>query len=274
MTGYRTREVADLVGMSPPQVRAYARTGLLRPSRGPRPAYCFTFHDLVLLRTAKHLENARVPARRVRRVLHALAQQLPEGRSLTEVTITAEAAAIVVHDRGRTWNPESEQLFLAFADPAVATGDPVALVSRSVTAPEGATAEGFFQMGRQLEACAPAEALEAYAKALELDPEHADAHVNLGRLDQDNGHYQRALDHYTAARDADPAHAIARFNIASVMEHLERFDEAIASYKDALDLDASLAEAHYRLAILHENQGLELEALRYLKQYRSLVKRH
>ena len=273
MTGYRTREVAELVGMSPPQVRAYARTGLLRPSRGPRPAYYFTFHDLVLLRTAKRLEEARVPARRVRRVLHALAEQLPEGRSLTEVTIVAESATIVVHDRDRAWNPESGQLFFGFTSPATPAGEPTALVTRPFMEPEGATGEELFQMGCELEACAPAEAREAYAKALELDPGHAGAHVNLGRLDQDEGQYQQALDNYTAAIDTDPDYAIARFNIASVMEHLERFDEAIASYKDALDLDGSLTEAHYRLAILYENQGLELEALRYLKQYRSLVKR-
>jgi tetratricopeptide (TPR) repeat protein len=273
MTGYRTREVAELVGMSSPQVRAYARTGLLRPSRGPRPAYYFTFHDLVLLRTAKRLEEAQVPARRVRRVLHALSEQLPEGRSLTEVTITAEAAAIVVHDSGRAWNPESGQLFFGFTSTVAPAGNAVALGTRPSTAPEDTTGEGFFQMGCQLEACAPAEARDAYDKALELDPEHSGAHINLGRLDQDDGQYQRALDHYTAALVADPKHAIAQFNIASVMEHLERHDEAITAYLDAINLDGSLAEAHYRVAVLYENQGLELEALRYLKQYRSLVKR-
>jgi len=273
MTGYRTQEVAELVGMSPPQVRAYARTGLLRPSRGPRPAYYFTFHDLVLLRTAKRLEEAQVPARRVRRVLHALSEQLPEGRSLTEVTITAEAAAIVVHDSGRTWNPESGQLLFGFTGSTAPAGDPLALVTRSCAEPEGTTGEELFQMGCELEACAPTEARDAYDKTLELDPEHSGAHVNLGRLDQDDGQYQRALDHYTAALDADPEHAIAQFNIASVMEHLERHDEAITAYLAAIGLDGSLAEAHYRVAVLYENQGLELEALRYLKQYRSLVKR-
>jgi DNA-binding transcriptional MerR regulator len=254
-------------------VRAYARTGLLRPFRGPRPAYYFTFHDLVLLRTAKRLEEARVPARRVRRVLHALAEQLPEGRSLTEVTITAESAMIVVHDRDRTWNPESGQLLFGFASPSTPTSEPMALVTRPFIEPEGTTSEELFQMGCELEACAPAEAREAYGKALQLDPGHAGAQVNLGRLDQDDGQYQSALDHYTAAIDADPEYAIARFNIASVMEHLDRIDEAIDSYKSALELDASLAEAHYRLAILYEKQGFELEALRYLKQYRTLVKR-
>ena len=273
MTGYRTREVAELVGMSPPQVRAYARTGLLHPSRGPRPAYYFTFHDLVLLRTAKRLEEARVPARRVRRVLHALAEQLPEGRSLTEVNITAESATIVVHDRDRTWNPESGQLFFGFASTATTAGEPMTLVTRPFIEPDDTSAEELFQMGCELEACAPAEAREAYGKALQLDQGHAGAHVNLGRLDQNDGQYQMALDHYTKAIDTDPEYATARFNIASVMEHLDLIDEAITSYKSALDLDPSLAEAHYRLAILHENQGLELEALRYLKQYRTLVKR-
>ena len=143
MTGYRTQEVAELVGMSPPQVRAYARTGLLRPSRGPRPAYYFTFHDLVLLRTAKRLEEAHVPARRVRRVLHALSEQLPEGRSLTEVTITAEAAAIVVHDSGRTWNPESGQLlFRLHRYRSTCRRAPVALVTQSCAEPESTTGRG------------------------------------------------------------------------------------------------------------------------------------
>lgn len=273
MTGYRTREVAELVGMSPPQVRAYARTGLLRPAGGPRPAYYFTFHDLVLLRTAKRLEDALVPARRVRRVLHAVSEQLPKGRSLTEVTFTSGAAGIIVHDRGRAWNPESEQLFFGFVNPANPTGETVALVARPITTPESTTAEGFFQMGCELEACAPAEARDAYGKTLELDPGHVGAHVNLGRLDQAEGQFRPALDHYTAALAANPKHAIATFNLASVREHFERFDEAIDCYLNALELDGSLAEAHYRLAILYENRGQELDALRHLKQYRALVKR-
>ena len=110
MNGFKTREVAELVGMSAPQVRAYARTGLLRPSRGPRRAFYFTFQDLVLLRTAKRLQEADLPAWRVRRVFRALSTQLPPGRSLTEVTITPDTAGIIANDQGQTWNPESGQI--------------------------------------------------------------------------------------------------------------------------------------------------------------------
>jgi DNA-binding transcriptional MerR regulator len=271
MTGYKTREVAELVGMSPPQVRAYARTGLLRPSRGPRRAYYFTFQDLVLLRTAKRLQEANVSARRVRRVLHTLSEQLPSGRSLTEVTIVPDACGIVANDQGRTWNPESGQLFLGFLVPPRPTDNALSLRSRSTNTPEGTTAEGFFQIGCELEVSAPGESREAYHKALSLDPAHAGAHVNLGRLDQNEGDIPRALDHYTAAIIAEPDHAIARFNVASAMEHLERIDEAIASYLEALSYEPDLSEAHYRLAVLYEGQGMKLDALRHLKHYRTQV---
>ena len=272
MTGFKTREVAELVGMSPPQVRAYARTGLLRPSRGPRRAYYFTFQDLVLLRTAKRLQDANLSACRVRRVLHALSEQLPPGRSLTEVTITPESAGIVANDQGKTWNPESGQMFLGFVVPPLASATALTLGSRSTKTPEGTTAEGFFQMACELEACAPGEAREAYAKALSIDPAHAGCHVNLGRLDQDEGDINQALDHYTAAIIAEPDHAIARFNVASVMEHLERTEEAIDAYQEALRFEPDLSEAHYRLAVLYERQGLELDAIRHLKLYRAQVR--
>lgn len=274
MTGYKTREVAELVGMTPPQVRAYARTGILSPSRGPRRAYYFTFQDLVLLKTAKELEAARIPAQRIRRVLHSLSQQLPDGRSLTEVSITAEAASILVDDGGRTWNPESGQLFFEFVSLASNIEPPLPLGSRSTTDAEGVTAEGFFQMGCELEAAAPAEAREAYTKALEIDPGHAGSHVNLGRLVQAEEDYHRALDHYTAALISEPDHAIAQFNMASIMEQLERPDAAVLAYHEALDRDPSLSEAHYRLAVLYEREGRKIDALRHLKQYRSLVRRH
>lgn len=272
MTGFRTREVAELVGMSPPQVRAYARTGILRPARGPHPAYYFTFHDLVLLRTAKRLEQAQLPAARVRRVLYSLTRQLPDGRSLTEVTITANYGRVLVEDEGQAWNPESEQLVFGLSDRAPTPTSPLAKPTRPHRTPEGATAEGLFQMGCELEPCAPAEAREAYHKALEIDPQHPDAHVNLGRLDQDQGDYPAAQGHYHAALEHDPSHVIAHFNLGSVLEH-QQPAAAITEYQRAIELDPTLAEAHYRLAILLEQAGRELEALRHLKQYRFLVKR-
>lgn len=272
MTGYKTREVAELVGMSPPRIRAYARIGIVHPARGPRRAFYFTFQDLVLLRTAKRLEEANLPVRRVHRVLQSLARQLPPGRSLTEVSISAGQGGILVEDEAGSWNPESGQIWFSFACRPGRHRDPVALVTRTVRDPRETTAEGFFQLACELEDVAPEEAREAYRQVLELDPAHLGAHINIGRLYQDEDDHRRALDHYTAALLIDPHCALARYNVACAMEHLDRTDEAIASYLEALEYDPSLAEAHLRLASLYERQGRELDVLRHLKDYRTLMR--
>src|SRR5215207_3200062 len=81
-TGYSTKDVAALLGLSPAQVRSYVRAGFLSPQQGSRGEYYFSFQDLVLLRTAKGLLAARVPRRRVRLALQNLREQLPSDRPL------------------------------------------------------------------------------------------------------------------------------------------------------------------------------------------------
>jgi DNA-binding transcriptional MerR regulator len=70
-SGYSTKDVAALLGLSAESVRSYVRAGFLSPRQGPRGEYYFTFQDLVLLRTAKGLLAARVPRRRVRLALQS-----------------------------------------------------------------------------------------------------------------------------------------------------------------------------------------------------------
>src|SRR5438309_3370449 len=114
MSGYRAREVARMLGLSLGQVRAYVRAGFLEPARGPRGELRFSFQDLVLLRTAQGLVSARIPARRVRRALQKLREQLPEGRALRSVHIRAEGDRIVVGDGSASFDPESGQALFDF----------------------------------------------------------------------------------------------------------------------------------------------------------------
>ncbi|MEZ5596301.1 MAG: MerR family transcriptional regulator [Pseudomonadales bacterium] len=53
MSGYTTQEVSALLGLKPHQVRHYVRRDLLRPDRGDKGEFRFSFQDVVLLRTAK-----------------------------------------------------------------------------------------------------------------------------------------------------------------------------------------------------------------------------
>ena len=274
MKSYTTRDVARLLGLSPAQVRGQARAGFLAPERGPRNAYRFSFQDLVLLRTAKALADARIPGRRIHRALKRLVRQLPRGRSLSEVRITAEGDRVVVRDGQAAWNPESGQLVLDFSVAELATrAAPVArrVVRDARRAGPALDAAEWFELGSDLEAVAPTQAQEAYEHALALQPRHADARVNLGRLLQEDGKVLEAAGQYLAALATDPEHPTAAFNLGTALEDLGRTGDAIAAYERALEADETLADAHYNLALLYEKAGSKRDAVRHLKAYREAV---
>jgi len=169
--GYTVADVAQLLKLAPAQVRAFARDGFLSPGRGPRGDFRFSFQDLVVLRAAKDLSAARIPARRIRRTLKRLRQELPRGRSLAELRIVAEGDRIVVSDGDSAWNPESGQLSIDFAVADLASrAAPIARrTAQAARRAEGDfDAAGWYELGLELEAVAPVEARDAYRRALDL----------------------------------------------------------------------------------------------------------
>jgi tetratricopeptide (TPR) repeat protein len=273
MKSYTTRDVAKLLGLSEAQVRSQARVGYLAPDRGPHNAYRFSFQDLVLLRTAKTLSEARIAPRRIRRALRALTLELPAGRSLSGVRISSEGDRIVVRDGSESWNPESGQLLLDFHVMELARQTaPVArrLARRARRSDEPLTAEQWYDLGVDLETAAPEDARDAYARAVALDPRHASARVNLGRLLQEAGMAAEAVAQYRAALKARPGHPTAAFNLGTALEDLGRRSEAIDAYRKALDADGDFADAHFNLARLYEQAGRRAAALRHLRSYKLL----
>ena len=273
MKCYTTRDVARLLGLSEAQVRSHARVGYLSPDRGPRNAYRFSFQDLVLLRAAGALREARIAPRRIRRALRALARHLPAGRSLSGLRISSEGERIVVRDGADSWHPESGQLLLDFhvaelAGRAAPTARRLARHARRSDDP--LTAEQWYSLGVDLESAAPRDARDAYTRAVALDPRHASARVNLGRWLQEDGHPELAVAEYRAALESQPRHPTAAFNLGTALEELGRRAEAIGAYRRALDADDGFADAHFNLARLYEQTGKRAAALRHLKAYKLL----
>lgn len=275
MKSYTTRDVARLLGLSEPQVRSQARAGFLSPERGPRNGYRFSFQDLVLLRTARELARARVPPRRIRSALRGLARDLPTGHSLSELRITADGYRVVVRDEGTAWNPESGQLQIDFAvaelaSKAVPAARRPADLLRCSEKP--LTSLEWFEHGVNLEVSAPDEALRAYAHALALDPDFADAHVNLGRLLQLTGRTVEAVEHYRRSLQAGSRDPTASFNLGTALEELEQWADAMAAYRLAIQADPQFADAHFNLARLYEQAGRRAEAIGHLREYQKLSK--
>jgi tetratricopeptide (TPR) repeat protein len=279
--GYSTADVGALLGLSVAQVRSYVRAGFLSPAQGSRGEHRFSFQDLILLRTAKGLVQARVPHRRIVLALRNLREQLPPDRPLTGVRISAQGHHVIVRDGGELWNPESGQALLDFEVSELAR-EAASLTRREragatpraapVLAPNGA--EEWYEQGVDLEEDEPERAIQAYRQALQLDPDLPDAHLNLGRLLHESGRpadIAAAETHYRRALALRPADATAAFNLGVALQDLKRFLDAVEAYEKALALDPRLPDAHFNLAVVNEELGRKQAAFFHLRSYKTLI---
>jgi tetratricopeptide (TPR) repeat protein len=274
MNGYTASDVARMLDLSVGQVRSYARAGFLEPGRGSRGEYRFSFQDLVLMRTAKGLVSARIPAGRVRRALRELKRQLPHGRPLSGLQIQADGDRIVVREGGSIWNPVSGQTQFNFdVSELVEKVAPHArgVVEDAEEIEDELDAEDWYSLGVDLEAAAPNHAREAYRRALELDPLHAAARINLGRLLHESGQLRAAEAHYRLALTHGSTNGTALFNLGVSLEDLGRRREAMQAYREAIEAEPSFADAYFNLSRLLEKSGDSRGALRCLKTYRKLT---
>lgn len=266
--GYGAREVSQMFGLSVAQVRAWVRSGLLEPERGPRGEMRFSSNDLTLLRAAQGLAGARVGPRRIGRALSRLRDQVPERGALADLEISAEGTRIVVTDGSARWQPESGQILMDFDGRNGGLRD----LPASGEAVETAEADNFYERGCEVEATDPGAAETAYRKALSLDPSRADAHVNLGRLLHERGEAAAAAEEYRLALRSRPEDATAAFNLGVALEDLGRDLEAIDTYEKATALDPDHADAYFNLAGVCERVGRAAAAIRNLKAYRALLR--
>jgi tetratricopeptide (TPR) repeat protein len=274
---FRTTDVARILGVSPARVRAVVRAGLCRPSRRGR-AWEFGFQELVRLRTAHELLSAKVPPRRVRRALTELSAQLPPDRPLSGVRIYADGRQVVARDGRTAWRPDSGQVVFSFAvdDLARAAGVVVPVRGRRSRAPVRRPARqsplAWFERALRLERKNDVEgARAAYHKAVELDPDLADAYINLGRLTHAAGDPVEAARLYHHALQCAPDDPVAHYNLAIALEDQRRFPAAVSHYQQALSLDPEFADAHFNLARLLDRLGRRAQAMRHLFSYKQLT---
>jgi hypothetical protein len=286
---FSLREAARILEVPEARLRALARDGFLAPQRGPIGPLSFGFQDLLLLRTTRGLVESGVPMRRIRRIWASLREQLAADLPLTSITIRTDGKRVVASDGSARWRPDSGQVLLDFDASEIAqrAGDGGEAARVPVVAPPAgaatepldggdrgdereAGAEEWYEAGCELEASSPAQALEAYRRALELDPNLADAHVNLGRQLHLAGEGGCAEPHYREAVRLAPDDPTPHYNLGVLLEEQGRRDDAVHAYRQAILRDPEFADAHCNLGLLLESLGRRQEAVRHLMAARKL----
>src|SRR5262249_4678593 len=111
--------------------------------------------------------------------------------------------------------------------------------------PVSATLRAKFQHGLALhEQGRFAEAERAYEEVLRQEPRHFDALHLLGIIALQTSRTQRGIELIAKAIELNPNVAAAHNNLGSALNTLKRHEEALASYDKAIALKPDYAQAH------------------------------
>ena len=119
------------------------------------------------------------------------------------------------------------------------------------------------------------QAVEAYAKAIELRPFYADAHVGLGDAKAAKGDVDGAIVAYQKALVYNPINPRVHLSLGKIY-YSEKglYYEAVTAYKKAIDIDPSSVDARMGLGEVYEEKGLYREAIDEYKKVMELDAKH
>jgi len=263
---YTLGDAARILKVSPARLRYWERTELLQSGAGDRSM--LEFRDLVCLRGILMLLENGVPLRRIRRNVELLRQRLPElDDPLRALRLWVEGSGrVVVRHEGVLLEPDG-QMVLDFGMETEARDRVAALGRPSSEVVE--TAIDCFERGCQLDAdpATYAQAIEAYRRGIELDPEYADCHCNLGAVYYNQGRRGQARSCFERCLEIDEQHVEARFNLANLLEEEGQNEKALHHYRAALAADPTYPDVHINLALLYEKLGMNEAARASWRRY-------
>jgi tetratricopeptide (TPR) repeat protein len=265
---FSIRELEEKYAIHPRVVSELVKAGFVSPQRGKQREYRFLFQDVITLRMAQDLRSAGIPARQTARFLKQLQKESPR-TSAARLRLSVHGKDLVVRDGYALRNPRG-QLVLDFTGSRADNVRPLVRDQK----PEPAfhsSADDWYRAALHAEASDPLKALDCYREAIDADPRHAEAYINLGCLLVEGQQWLEARVIGQEAVRRCPQVALLHYNLGVVHEELNEARLAIACYERAIQLDSKLADAHYNLAMLYEAAGRDAPAIRHLREYRKLT---
>jgi len=259
---YDRADLLRILRLTPRQLSAWEKAGLVAVAER------YSFFDLLQIKKVRDLCARKVRPAIIRRSLEAMQKQAAGMENpLLEAGAFSSGSRIAFRHEGKVVEPIAGQFMFDFAPgEKVVASTPVAL---SRPTPEPSDVSELFAHGISLEEdpSRQQEAIATYQRVLELDPEQAAAHINLGTLCYNRQDYSKAEQHYRRAIAVDPRYALAYFDLGNVLDETGRVAEAIETYQTALQLAPTYADAHYNLALAFEKIKEPRKALKHWRAY-------
>jgi len=257
---YQRTDLLRILRLTARQLTAWEKAGLVAAAES------YSFFDLLQIKKVRDLCARKVRPAVIRQSLEAMQKQVAGMENpLLEAGAISAGHRIAFRHQGRLVEPIAGQFMFDFSTgPRVVSSTPVSISSQ----PAADVAELFARgIAFEEDPGSQAQAVEMYEQVLELDPDHAAAHINLGTLNYNRQEYALAERHYRRAIEVDPRYALAYFDLGNVLDETGRVAEAIQTYSTALQLAPTYADAHYNLALAYEKIKEPRKALKHWRAY-------
>ncbi len=109
-------------------------------------------------------------------------------------------------------------------------------------------------------------AILCFQRAIAIEPEYADAHYNLGNALAESGQIEEAIESFELATNMQPDNINAYLNLGVVHSQHEDSEAAAFCYQMALEIDPNCIEAYQALANIFTNQGMLEESIECYQQ--------
>jgi tetratricopeptide (TPR) repeat protein len=257
---FNRTDVLRILHITPRQLAGWRRAGLVADGES------FSFYDLLQLQKVRDLCAKKVRPAAIRASLQAMQRQVNGMENpLIEAGAFTHGSRVAFRHEGKTLDPIAGQFLIDFDD----RGTLLMAGAEAESVAIAVNAQDFFARGVALEEDPEGQqtAIEVYLKALELDPNFAAAHINLGTIYYNRQNYNEAEGHYRKAIECDTRYALAYFDLGNVLDETGRLAEAVEQYKTAIQLAPTYADAHYNLALAYEKLKLPRKALSHWRAY-------
>ena len=262
MYRYSRADLLRILRLTARQLAAWEKAGLVAAAES------YSFFDLLQIKKVRDLCARKVRPAVIRQSLDAMQKQVAGMENpLLEAGAFTTGHRIAFRHEGKVVEPIAGQFMFDFStQEKVVTSTPIATLRPELVLSNVAE---LFAHGIALEEDPnnQLQAIATYQRVLELDPDHAAAHINLGTLYYNRQEYALAEKHYRRAIEVDARYALAYFDLGNVLDETGRVAEAIQTYSTALQLAPTYADAHYNLALAYEKVKEPRKALKHWRAY-------
>jgi TolB-like protein/DNA-binding winged helix-turn-helix (wHTH) protein/Tfp pilus assembly protein PilF len=110
-----------------------------------------------------------------------------------------------------------------------------------------------------------------YKRTIELNPNYSVAHYAYAWFLTDVGRFDDAMRELHRAQELDPGSIIVATNLGRTLYHARRYDEAIVELQRAVAMDPSRRFSHTFLRMAYEGKGMCPEALNEVRTIQTLI---